>query len=116
MTQPDDSSGEALRRLDARLETLKASRARPAPVLGATDGMAAGYRFLAEVVGGVLGGIGLGWLFDTFAHTAPLGIIVGMVVGLSASLYFVVSRAMKLSKEATDRAGPLPSVPDDEDD
>ena len=116
MTQPDESSREALRRLDNRLDTLEASRARPAPVMGGTDGMAAWYRFLGGVVSGVLGGIGLGWTFDHFVHTAPLGMLLGLISGLVISLYVAVRQAMKTSQQAHDRAGPLPSVPDDEDD
>ena len=115
MPQPDETSEERLRRLDTRVEPLEASRVKAQPGTGDLRGAAQGYRFLAEVVGGVLGGVGLGWLFDTFVHTAPWGMIVGLLVGAGASIVFAVAQANKSANAAAEQAGPLPSVPDDED-
>ncbi|HEX5263344.1 MAG TPA: AtpZ/AtpI family protein, partial [Phenylobacterium sp.] len=77
--------------------------------------MAQGYRFVGEVVGGVLGGVGLGWLLDRFAGTAPFGLIGGLLVGGGLSIFVAVSSAAKASRIAMERQGPVPSVPDDED-
>jgi ATP synthase protein I len=115
MPQPDETSDERLRRLDTRLDALQASRAKAPPGTGDLRGAAQGYRFLAEVIGGVLGGVGLGWLFDTFVHTAPWGMIVGLLVGAGASIVFAVAEASRAADTAAKQAGPLPSVPDDED-
>ena len=115
MSQPDESSEEKLRRFDQRLDALQASRARSAPGSGDPRGMAAGYRFLGEVVGGVLGGVGLGWLLDRIAHTAPWGMISGLLIGAGVSIVFAVVSASKTADAAAKRTGPLPSVPDDED-
>jgi ATP synthase protein I len=114
MPKPDESREESLRRLDQRLDAFEAGRARkssPAAQLA----MGQGYRFLGEVVGGVLGGAGLGWLIDRFANTAPLGLIGGLLIGTGLSIFVAVKTAVKASKAAMETAGPLPSVPDDED-
>jgi ATP synthase protein I len=118
MPQPDNASEEEqLRRLDDRLDALQASRARDAPKsIGDPRGAAAGYRFLGEVLGGALGGFGLGWLLDRFAHTAPWGMVGGPLIGLAVSLTVAVMGAARAADAAAKQSGPLPSVPDDEDD
>ena len=116
MMQPDETREEKLRRFDQRLDELTASRTKATPGSGDLRGMAAGYRFLAEVVGGVLGGVGLGWLLDRIAHTAPWGMIGGLLIGAVGSIVFAVASASKAADAASLQSGPVPSVPDDEDD
>jgi ATP synthase protein I len=114
MSRRDDRNDEALKRLDKGLDAFDASRARPS----STDlsGQAGAFRFLGEVIGGVLGGLGLGWLFDRFAHTSPWGLIGGTLIGLVLSVILVVRGASRMADNASKRSGPLPSVPDDDDD
>ena len=59
MSQPDDESQEALKRLQDRLNTFDGQRA-PKSHSGETaeSSMGDGYRLLGEVIGGVLGGLG----------------------------------------------------------
>jgi ATP synthase protein I len=74
MPHPNESPDEALRSLDQRLGAAEAAQARTtSPETHAA--LAQGYRFVGEVVGGVLGGTGLGWLLDRFAHTQPWGLV-----------------------------------------
>jgi ATP synthase protein I len=114
MPHPDEPPDEALRSLDQRLGAAEAAQARKvSPDTHAA--MAQGYRFVGEVVGGVLGGVGLGWLLDRFAHTAPWGVIGGLLIGTGLSIFTAVSAAARASKIEMDRAAPAPSVPDDED-
>jgi ATP synthase protein I len=123
MPEPDESSHRALRRLDKRLDRLAASRAPKAPAQGSLGSTSAGgYRMLGEVLGGVLGGLGLGWLFDRLAHTGPWGLIGGMLIGSGVSIYAAVKTAIAMSDRASQGAAPTPSAPgqntttDDEDD
>ena len=67
-------------------------------------------------MGGVLGGLGLGWLFDRIAHTAPWGLIGGLVIGTGLSAYLAATMAGRMSNEASKKAGPVASVADDDDD
>lgn len=114
MPKPDESQDEAPRSLDARLDAFEAERAAKASP-AARLAMGHGYRFLGEVVGGVFGGAGFGWLIDRFANTAPLGLIGGLLIGSGLSIFVAVKSAAKASKAALETAGPLPSVPDDDE-
>jgi ATP synthase protein I len=114
MPHPNDPPDEALRSLDQRLGAAEAAQVRKvSPDTHAA--MAQGYRFVGEVVGGVLGGVGLGWLLDRFAHTQPWGVIGGLLTGTGFSIFTAVSTAAKANKKALDAAGPMAPAPADED-
>jgi ATP synthase protein I len=89
MGEPQDPHQEAFRRLDDRLGALEASRTRKT-VRFESQGSGAGYRLIAELVGGVLMGVGLGWLLDRFAHTSPWGMIGGVLIGAAGSIFLAV--------------------------
>ncbi len=115
MPNPDIPNEEASRRLGRELEAFEAERARKVTP-GGNRALGDGYRFLGEVIGGVLGGLGLGWLLDHFAHTTPLGMISGMLIGTGLSIFIAVRGASRMANDASKTAGPLPTVVDDEDD
>lgn len=116
MPKPDESSEQALRRLNKRLETFEASRAPKAPLQGPMAASGDGYRMLGGMLSGVLGGLGLGWLLDRVAHTSPLGVVGGLLIGSGVSVYAAVRTAMAMSARASSRSGPAPEAPDDEED
>jgi ATP synthase protein I len=101
MSQPDDESQEALKRLQSRLDTFEGQRA-PKAQSGdpAERSMGDGYRLLGEVIGGVLGGLGLGWVVDHFAHTTPFGMVIGLLLGTAASAYAAVKSADRMGRAA----------------
>jgi ATP synthase protein I len=116
MPEPDDTSREALDRLDKRLSKFEASRGnKPPPIFGPGDSASQGYLMLSQILGGVLGGLGFGWLVDRLAHTNPFGMVVGFLVGAGLSMFAIVRTAMQVSA----KAGPPPSgvpINDDDDD
>lgn len=114
MPRHHEPSDEASKRLDERLAAAEAAQAR-AQSGDAQRAMAQGYRFLGEVVGGVLMGAGLGWLLDRYAGTQPIGLVGGLLIGTGFSIFVAVRSASRMTKEAVAKAGPLPSVPDDID-
>lgn len=118
MPIPDDQREGALRNLDERLDSLEARRARKPGVMGSdTRAAGDGYRLLGELVGGILGGLGLGWGLDRIAGTTPWGMIGGLLIGLVVSVFAVVRQASRMSAKITAEQGPAPSVPaDDVDD
>jgi len=117
MPTSDTSKDRALRRLDKRLDALEAGRA-PKPLFTVSDGGSAseGYRMLGQLLGGVLGGLGLGWLLDHVAHTSPWGVIGGLLIGAGLSTFAAVRTAVRLSARSSGDPAPASAPPDDEDD
>ncbi len=115
MPKPNDRPKEALGRLSEELQAFESSRAQPASS-DAGRSMREGYSLFAGLIGGVLGGVGLGWFVDRIAHTTPWGIAIGAVVGTGVSVFMACRAASRISQKALERAGPIPSVPDDDDD
>jgi ATP synthase protein I len=115
MPDTEEPSREALKRLDARLAAFEADR-QPSPGGADPRAMGRGYRFLGEVVGGVLGGLGFGWLFDRLAHTAPFGLIGGLLIGIVVSTFVAIRGAGAWAKAESAKVGKLPAGADDEED
>jgi len=114
MRRKDEPIAEA-KSLDSRLAAAEAAQAR----LASGDShraMAQGYRFLSEVVGGVLMGAGLGWLSDRFITPEPLGLVVGLLAGSGLSIFVAVRTAARSTRDATEKAGQQPSVSADGED
>jgi len=117
MPHPDDQRDEARKRLDEGLNAFDKKRARPDPLFGRGDAgsMGEGYRLLAGLIGGGLAGLGLGWTFDYFAHTSPLGLVGGLLLGLALSIVSAVRSAAQMSARSVKEKGVAPPVPDDDD-
>jgi ATP synthase protein I len=116
MPTPEESSQGALGRLEGRLDAFEAGRETKPLVRGVGESAGEGYRLLGQMLGGVLGGIGLGWLVDHFVHTGPWGVIGGLLIGAGLSVYATVQTASRISARAAAKLGPIASVPDDEED
>lgn len=101
--------------LDRRIAAAEAAQARK--VSGEShQAMAAGYRFLGEVVGGVFLGAAAGWALGYFTGLPMgLGLTVGLLSGAGLSIFAAVRNAQRIQNEALAKAGQLPSVPDDKD-
>ena len=114
MPHPHEPPDEALASLDQRLGAAEAAQARK--VSPETHmAMAQGYRFVGEVVGGVLGGVGLGWLLDHFAHTQPWGVVGGLLIGTGFSIFTAVTAVGRANKIALATHGTVPGAAADED-
>jgi ATP synthase protein I len=120
MPQPDSTDEEALKRLDGKLQAFEASRAGPVSSGGDQKAVGEAYRMMAGMIGGLLGGLGLGWTFDyvagRFVHTSPWGLVGGLLIGVALSAYSAVRTAGRMSASARAISGPAPAVRDDEDD
>jgi ATP synthase protein I len=104
MTEPQVPRDEALKRFDERYDAARAANRRKAPAANLESGAGAGYTLIGELVGGVLTGLGLGWLFDRFAHTAPFGLIGGLLLGTGVAIFAMVRQASR--QAGTAEAGP----------
>lgn len=75
-------------RIDSLEERLKAAREREEkrskPTVGTEtdENYRAGNRVLAELLGGIAGGLFLGWVIDHFAGTTPWGLLVMLFFGI----------------------------------
>lgn len=76
---------------DARIESLErrlqAAKEREAERTGSSQqGADANYRLgnrvLAELLGGIIGGLAIGWVIDLFAGTRPWGLLVMLFLGI----------------------------------
>lgn len=102
MPKADEPNDEAFDRLDARLAAFEAKKAAEKPVRAEHEKSSQdGYRLLADLIGGVLVGLGFGWALDQYAGTKPWGTVGGLLIGLGLSVYLVVRKAMKMSAQAS---------------
>lgn len=74
-------------RIDALEARLKAAREREEERNrprghGADANYRMGNRVLADLLGGILGGLVIGWVIDHFAGTAPWGLLVMLFFGI----------------------------------
>lgn len=88
---PDGSKSDELDDLDRRLKAIEARKTRQQIDAGKEVGAGKGYHALGELLGGILGGLGLGWAADTYLfHSKPWGMIIGTLLGLVAAVYAIV--------------------------
>ena len=118
MSPIEETREETIERLNAQADSLEA-RATPEPPQYGGAAVGYGYRIMAEMIGGVLVGLGLGWGFDMFVGTMPWGMIVGTLSGFVLSIWLAVNTARVLRVRALEAFGPprdLPDEPDEDDD
>ncbi|NQE65105.1 AtpZ/AtpI family protein [Caulobacter sp. RHG1] len=102
MPKADETNDKAFDSLDARLAAFEARKAAEKPAkAGAEKANQDGYRLLADLIGGVLVGLGFGWLLDRYVHTSPWGMVGGLLIGLGLAIFSIVRKAMKLSAQAS---------------
>lgn len=95
MPPEDPSDPEALQSLDQRLEAFEAGRRAQSSPINMGWATSDAYRVLGRMLGGVFGGVGLGWWFDKFARTAPLGLLVGLFLGVTITIVSLVRDATR---------------------
>jgi len=115
MPKAADPREEALRSLDERAKALEARTAHVVPDYSG-QAMGQGARLVAGLLGGPLVGLGFGAGFDLLAHTAPWGLIAGILTGFAVSVFLAVKAAQRMSATAAAEWGPPQDLPDDDDD
>ncbi len=107
-----ESRDEAIKRLQQSASELEARTAQQeSSHLAAQKVTSEAYKIIADLVGGVLVGLGLGFLADRFLGITPWGIICGVLLGFALSIYMArrtANRLMAQAKAAGVEAKPVP--------
>lgn len=111
-----EAGQDPLGRLDNDLEAFEAKRRKTPPVTGLGGAAGDGYRVLGQMLGGVLGGVGLGWFADRLAHTSPLGLVIGLVIGSGLSIWSTIQTASRIGAAPKIERGTVDPAPIDDDD
>lgn len=101
MSQPKESREEAIKRLSESASQLEArTRSEVVASAEAQKIVSQAWRIVAELVGGVFIGLGIGagidWMFDT----RPAGIVGGVLLGFVLSIIMARRTANRLMAEA----------------
>ena len=82
---------DRLSEFEGRLNRLKDENRRQAgsPAGGKQSGYGMAFAIAADLVGGVVGGAGIGWLVDRWVGSAPLGLIAFFFLGAAAGMWNV---------------------------
>jgi ATP synthase protein I len=90
-------------RIDSLDERLKAAREREEkrnkPTAGSEtdENYRLGNRVLAELLGGVAGGLFIGWVIDHFAGTSPWGLMVMLFAGIGVAFRNIIRMSNRRS-------------------
>ena len=115
MSTPPESREETIARLNREATDLQARTA--AQLSHEAAGQAAAsqaWRILADLLGGVFVGLGLGYLSDRFLGTGPWGTVSGVLLGFAVSVWMARRTANRLMAQAKLHGEPK-SVPFDDD-
>ncbi|MHC3127890.1 ATP synthase I [Brevundimonas sp. GN22] len=121
MSSTKESREEAMKRLSERASALEArTRTEVVATAEAQKVVGQAWRIVAELIGGVFIGLGLGVAVDYFFDTAPIGVIGGVLVGFALSFFMARNTAKRLMAEAkalgeTPSGEPIVEVNEDEE-
>ncbi len=118
MSSPRESREEAIKRLNDSASSLEASTApKTSEALAAQAVSSQAYKIIAELLGGVFVGLGLGYGADRLFGTNPWGLIGGVLLGFALSIYMARRTANRLMAQAKASGVEPRSIPfDDEKD
>lgn len=95
-------------RIDALEARLKAAREREdqrnRPQVKGTDAnYRSGNRALASLLGGIIGGLVIGFAIDALAGTAPWGLLAGLFLGTASAFRSIILGANTRPADAAER-------------
>ncbi|SFP00390.1 ATP synthase protein I [Mesorhizobium sp. NFR06] len=89
----DDELERRRRDLEASLATRRTERLEGKDEAKAATGYGQALKLSSEFIAGVVVGVGLGWIIDRLAGTAPFGLIIGLLLGFGAGILNVLRSA-----------------------
>ena len=107
MSPTKESREEAIKRLHESASALEAKvQADKSVDVAAQKVVGQAYRIIAELLGGVLIGLALGFGVDRLFGTTPIGVVGGVLLGFALSVYMARRTANRLMVQA--KAAGLP--------
>ena len=101
MSMSPESREEAIKRLNEQADALeRRTENRLAQELAGQKAAGQAWKIIADLFGGVLVGIALGFGVDYVAGTSPVGIIGGVLVGFAISVWMAWRTAKRIQAEA----------------
>jgi len=101
MSLPPESRQEAIARLNRSASDLEARTAtKTNETLAASAVTGEAYKIIAELIGGVVVGLALGFGVDRVLGTNPWGLIGGVLVGFAISIWMARRTANRLMAKA----------------
>ncbi|UCI06970.1 AtpZ/AtpI family protein [Mesorhizobium sp. B1-1-8] len=89
----DDELERRRRELETSLATRRTDRLEGNDEAKAATGYGQALKLSSEFIAGVVVGVGLGWIIDRLAGTAPWGLIAGLLLGFGAAILNVLRSA-----------------------
>ncbi|RWA82046.1 AtpZ/AtpI family protein [Mesorhizobium sp.] len=89
----DDELERRRRELEASLASRRTDRLEGKDEAKAATGYGQALKLSSEFIAGVVVGVGLGWIIDRLAGTAPWGLIIGLLLGFGAGILNVLRSA-----------------------
>ena len=89
----DDELERRRRDLEASLATRRTDRLEGKDEAKAATGYGQALKLSSEFIAGVVVGVGLGWIIDRLAGTAPWGLIIGLLLVFGAGILNVLRSA-----------------------
>ena len=116
MSLPPESREEAIKRLNEQADALeRRTENRLSQELAGQRAASQAWKIIADLFGGVLLGVALGFGVDHFAGTSPVGILSGVLLGFALSVWMAWRTAQRIQAEAQ-KAGVQPqAVPFDDE-
>jgi ATP synthase protein I len=116
MSLPPESREEAITRLNRSASDLEArNQSQLAQELAGQKAAGQAWRIIADLFGGVLVGLAIGFGIDHFAGTTPVGTIGGVLLGFALSVWMAWRTAQRIMAEAQKSGVQPQAVPFDED-
>ncbi|WP_296737910.1 AtpZ/AtpI family protein [Mesorhizobium sp.] len=104
----DDELERRRRDLEASLATRRTDRLEGKDEAKAETGYGQALKLSSEFIAGVVVGVGLGWVIDRLAGTAPFGLIVGLLLGFGAGVLNVLRSSGQVAQFGQNGKPPAP--------
>lgn len=114
MSPTKESREEAIKRLNESASALEGrTKVEQSAEFAAHAVTGQAYKIIAELLGGVFVGLGLGFGVDRLFGTTPWGLLVGVLLGFALAIYMArrtANRLMAQAKAAGVTGQPVPYV------